>query len=124
MRSTHCRPLNGTPVHHEISLAHDNCYGAVLDALYAFWSARATTVARTGGERHDAYSIVLFNKDIKVNRSALRIALHSSFLKFENHSWLSKTTPACRQLSYLQHVFSIILDMAQITAWALMKRCV
>jgi len=62
MRSTHCRPLNGTPVHTQISLAHDNCYGAVLDSLYAFWSARATPLARTGGKRHDSYSIILFNK--------------------------------------------------------------
>ena len=59
MTSNHCRPLSGTPVSSRIQAAQDNCYGAVLSALYGFWSARETAASHSGSIRRDAYSIIL-----------------------------------------------------------------
>lgn len=59
MQAQHCRPLTGTPVSARIQAAADNCYGAVLSALYGFWTARETAAAHSGTVRRDAYSIVL-----------------------------------------------------------------
>jgi hypothetical protein len=46
-----------------VSSKHNNRYGAVLSALYAFWSSRevATRQGAPSGVRQDAYSIVLFD---------------------------------------------------------------
>ncbi|KAF8306077.1 hypothetical protein DL93DRAFT_2172249 [Clavulina sp. PMI_390] len=59
MMADHCRPLAGTPVTARISAVNNNCYGAVLTALYGFWSARETAASHSGHIRRDAYSIIL-----------------------------------------------------------------
>lgn len=59
MMAQHCRPLAGTPVYGKIQAAQDNCYGAVLSALYGFWAARETAATHSGTVRRDAYSIIL-----------------------------------------------------------------
>jgi hypothetical protein len=61
MLTTGCGPLPGTPVSRVIQAVHDNCYGAVLSALFGFWAARETAAAHSGAIRRDAYSIILFN---------------------------------------------------------------
>ncbi|KAF8321130.1 hypothetical protein DL93DRAFT_2224184 [Clavulina sp. PMI_390] len=61
MASSDCLPLSGTPVTYRIRGANDNCFGAVLSALYGFWSARNAEVVRRLWFRRDAYSVILFN---------------------------------------------------------------
>ncbi|KAG8960525.1 hypothetical protein FRC03_006451 [Tulasnella sp. 419] len=48
-----------------IKRLHNNRYGAVLSALYEFWTSRATGSTQQGARR-DAYSILLFNKRVEV----------------------------------------------------------
>jgi hypothetical protein len=59
MMADHCRPLGGTPVTARIQAAQNNCYGAVLSALYGFWAAREVAATHGGTTRRDAYSIIL-----------------------------------------------------------------
>lgn len=59
MMAEHCRPLGGTPVTARIQAVNNNCYGAVLSALYGFWAARETAATHSGSIRRDAYSIIL-----------------------------------------------------------------
>jgi len=68
MSSTRHRPLANTPMTSRISLQHNNRYGAVLSALYAFWASRqvATRNGSTTGMRQDSYSIVLFDRSSEV----------------------------------------------------------
>jgi len=68
MSSTRHRPLANTPMTRRISLQHNNRYGAVLSALYAFWASRqvATRNGSTTGIRQDSYSIVLFDHSSEV----------------------------------------------------------
>jgi len=63
MCDTDHKPLANTPVTQRVSSQHDNRYGAVLSALYAFWSSRevATRQGAPSGARQDSYSIVLFD---------------------------------------------------------------
>jgi len=63
MSSTDHRPLANTPMSRRISAQHNNRYGAVLSALYAFWASRqvSTRNGSTTGVRQDSYSTVLFN---------------------------------------------------------------
>ena len=58
------RPLANTPTADLIWQRADTRLGAVYSALYSFWSARhvATAGQQGAGARHDAYSVVLFNK--------------------------------------------------------------
>ena len=67
MSSTRNRPLASTPMTSRISLQHNNRYGAVLSALYAFWASRQVAT-RNGstGIRQDSYSIVLFDHSSEV----------------------------------------------------------
>jgi hypothetical protein len=62
------QPLANTPMTQRVSAAHNNRYGAVLSALYAFWSSRevATRQGASSGTRQDAYSIVLFDHQSEV----------------------------------------------------------
>ena len=62
------RPLANTPMTQRVSSKHNNRYGAVLSALYAFWSSRevATRQGASSGTRQDAYSIVLFDHTTEV----------------------------------------------------------
>ena len=57
-----------TPMSNRVSIHHNNCYGAVLSALYAFWSSRrvATRQGAPSGARNDSYSIVLFDHTSEV----------------------------------------------------------
>jgi hypothetical protein len=59
MMADHCRPLGGTPVTARIQAVQNNCYGAVLSALYGFWAAREVAATHSGTTRRDAYSIIL-----------------------------------------------------------------
>lgn len=59
MMADHCRPLGGLPVTARIQAAQNNCYGAVLSALYGFWAARQVAATHNGSTRRDAYSIIL-----------------------------------------------------------------
>ena len=67
MKADHCRPLGGTPVTAMIQAAHDNCYGAVLSALYGFWTAREVAATRYEINRRDAYSIILEGRPPEVS---------------------------------------------------------
>ena len=62
------QPLPSTPVTQRVASKHNNRYGAVLSALYAFWTSRevATRQGAPPGIRQDAYSIVLFGGTPKV----------------------------------------------------------
>ena len=68
MSLTDYRPLANTPMTRRISSQHNNRYGAVLSALYAFWASRqtATRNAATTGVRQDSYSIVVFDHSSEV----------------------------------------------------------
>lgn len=68
MQDRHCRPLQGTPVSHLISSQYDNCFGAVLSAMYGFLAARHVAVTKGGLARQDAYSIILFGDEARVRR--------------------------------------------------------
>jgi hypothetical protein len=63
-----------------ISLQHNNRYGAVLSALYAFWASRqvATRNGPTTGIRQDSYSIVLFDNSPEV-RDPMQIDVSLTF---------------------------------------------
>ena len=63
MCTTDHKPLSNTPMSQRVSSHHNNRYGAVLSALYAFWSSRevATRQGASSGARQDSYSIVLFD---------------------------------------------------------------
>src|SRR5258706_16449117 len=63
MSLTDHRPLANTPMTQRVSSRHNNRYGAVLSALYGFWSSRevATRQGASSGIRQDAYSIILFD---------------------------------------------------------------
>jgi len=68
MAGTDHRPLANTPMTKTISSQHDNRFGAVLSALYAFWVSRQV-VTRNGsatGIRQDSYSIVVFDRSPEV----------------------------------------------------------
>ncbi|KAF8341339.1 uncharacterized protein EI90DRAFT_2905822 [Cantharellus anzutake] len=52
-------PLAGQAATRQITNYNNNRYGAVLSAIYGFWTARAG--ASPGGIRRDAYSVVVFN---------------------------------------------------------------
>src|SRR5258706_5194756 len=62
------QPLANTPMTQRVSSKHNNRYGAVLSALYGFWSSRevATRQGASSGIRQDAYSIVLFDSNPEV----------------------------------------------------------
>ena len=62
------RPLANTPMTRRISSKHDNRYGAILSALYAFLASRqvATRNGSTTGVRQDSYSIVMFDHSSEV----------------------------------------------------------
>jgi hypothetical protein len=64
------RPLPGTPVTQRIAAYNDNRLGAVYSALYGFWAARHAAINAQGGgaaaQRRDAYSVVLFDHEIRV----------------------------------------------------------
>jgi hypothetical protein len=62
------RPLANAPKTNQIRRIVDNRLGAVYSALYSFWIARnAATAMNQGavGQRHDAYSVLLFNNSVK-----------------------------------------------------------
>jgi hypothetical protein len=65
MSSTDHRPLADTPMTRKISSQHDNRYGAVLSALYAFWTSRQGAT-RSGSTSRDSYSIVVFDRSSEV----------------------------------------------------------
>jgi hypothetical protein len=60
-------PLEDAPAADLILQHADNRLGAVYSALYSFWSARhaVVTAGQGVGTRHDAYSVVLFNRQTK-----------------------------------------------------------
>ena len=63
MGDTDRGPLDDTPVTDIIAERQDNRLGAVSSSLYAFWSARHSTL--TGAvNRRDAYSVLLFNQRV------------------------------------------------------------
>ena len=68
MRMTDHKPLPNTPMSQRVSSQHSNRYGAVLSALYGFWSSRevATRQGTASGTRQDSYSIVLFDHSPEV----------------------------------------------------------
>jgi hypothetical protein len=68
MYSSDHQPLANTPMTQRVSSRHNNRYGAVLSALYAFWSSRevATRQGVSSGARQDSYSIVLFDHEPEV----------------------------------------------------------
>ena len=68
MSFTDHKPLANTPMTKRVSSKHNNRYGAVLSALYAFWTSRevATRQGTPLGIRQDAYSIVLFDSTPEV----------------------------------------------------------
>ena len=68
MRTSDHRPLTHTPMSKRISSNHDNRYGAVLSALYAFLASRqvATRNGPTTGVRQDSYSIIAFDGSSQV----------------------------------------------------------
>ena len=68
MSSKDHRPLANTPMTRRISSQHDNRYGAVISALYAFWASRqvATRNGSITGVRQDSYSIVVFDSSSEV----------------------------------------------------------
>jgi hypothetical protein len=62
------RPLPEAPATDRIREKANNRLGAVYSALYSFWSARHAALAsgqQPTGARRDAYSIILFDDDIK-----------------------------------------------------------
>ncbi|ETW76231.1 hypothetical protein HETIRDRAFT_430570 [Heterobasidion irregulare TC 32-1] len=61
MTQPDCRPLSNTPSYQLISQKANNRYGAVLSALYGFWSARQAVVQSANGARRDVYSVVTFS---------------------------------------------------------------
>ena len=65
MSWTDRRPLPNTPATARISAHSNNRYGAVLSALYSFWTARAAPITASNAVRRDAYSVVLFNDDVE-----------------------------------------------------------
>ena len=68
MSLTDHRPLANTPMTRRISSQHDNRFGAVLSALYAFWASRqvATRNGSITGVRQDSYSIIAFDRSSEV----------------------------------------------------------
>ncbi|KAI0062821.1 hypothetical protein BV25DRAFT_1885018 [Artomyces pyxidatus] len=71
MASRDRRPLANAPATNIIRQHSDNRLGAVLSALYSFWSARHAAVtsgpsAGTASARRDSYSVVLFDHTISV----------------------------------------------------------
>jgi len=52
-------PLEGHAASSRIRSHHRNRYGAVLSALYNFWTARRAEASR--GVRRDSYSVILFD---------------------------------------------------------------
>ena len=97
MSFTDHQPLANTPMTKRVSSKHNNRYGAVLSALYAFWSSRevATRQGAPLGIRRDAYSIVLFDSTPEVfsgycNRRVLTV--------FGRLSW--KTMTQAHQVSW------------------------
>jgi hypothetical protein len=64
MGSTDRQPLRNTPASGRIIRSSNNRFGAVLSSLYSFWSARAAAVAGTQTARRDAYSVILFDRDV------------------------------------------------------------
>lgn len=69
------QPLPNTPTSAQISLQCNNRYGAVLSALYAFWSARETAALRNGSIRRDAYSIVLLGNNSSVSMALSMVSI-------------------------------------------------
>ena len=73
MTNTDRQPLQHTPVTHRIVGRHNNRYGAVLSALWSFWSSRQAAnrnAARTGA-RQDTCSIVLFSSTAEVRETRM-----------------------------------------------------
>ena len=68
MSSADHRPLTQTPMSRRISSKHNNRYGAVLSALYAFLASRqvATRNGSDTGVRQDSYSIIVFDHSSEV----------------------------------------------------------
>ena len=64
MGSSDHRPLTHTPMSKRISSNHDNRYGAVLSALYAFLASRQVAMRNgpTTGVGQDSYSIIAFDR--------------------------------------------------------------
>ncbi|KAG9094852.1 hypothetical protein FRC06_010424, partial [Ceratobasidium sp. 370] len=55
-------PLPDTPVSGKLRSSCNDRYGAVLSALYGFWSARESKVGVPSEQpRQDAYSVITFN---------------------------------------------------------------
>ena len=73
MSSTDHRPPANTTMTRRISSQHDNRYGAVLSALYAFWASRQVAMLNGSitGVRQDSYSIIVFDRS-----SAVRDPMH------------------------------------------------
>ena len=58
------KPLPNTPATPRISARSNNRYGAVLSSLHSFWTARAAAIASSNTARRDAYSVLLFDRDV------------------------------------------------------------
>ena len=71
MRKMDNRPLANTPMSKRISSKHNNRYGAVLSALYAFLASRqvATRNGPTTGAGQDSYSVIAFDHSSQVRDS-------------------------------------------------------
>lgn len=64
MGDTDRGPLRNRPSTALISRHHNNRLGAVYSSLHAFWHARAATTGHGQGGRRDAYTILLFDRDV------------------------------------------------------------
>ena len=71
MSGTDNQPLANTPMSRRISSKHNNRYGAVLSALYAFLASRqvATRNGPTTGAGQDSYSVIAFDRSSQVRDS-------------------------------------------------------
>ncbi|KIJ61761.1 hypothetical protein HYDPIDRAFT_115585 [Hydnomerulius pinastri MD-312] len=67
MRESDRRPLSTSAVHRKIVRAHlDNRLGAVVAALYSFWTARVAAADQSHSAHRDSYSIVMHEQDTEI----------------------------------------------------------
>lgn len=89
------RPLAGQPVTRLISQHNDNRFGAVLSALYGFWTSRSSG---TPGGRRDAYTVINFDHTVRVSpprHSGYRMGLTGIYVRPQ-----LRMTSRARQINY------------------------